>query len=116
MNKKEAIFEALKERYLIAYNGCNNKPVTVTYSGAWVTVTGDYFPSKVRLAKFEKMCETLEKRLESKVKFTVNQIVMTPDGKAQIVLVDNNAKSVRVKHLEAKTPVTDYYFKDLKAI
>lgn len=42
------------------------------------------------------------------------QVVITPDGKAKIEVVDLVNKAVRVQHLEAKTPVTDYKFSDLK--
>jgi len=42
------------------------------------------------------------------------QIVTTPHGKAKITVVDKITKTVRVKHIEARTPITDYRFKDLK--
>lgn len=42
------------------------------------------------------------------------QVVITPDGKAKIIVVDSVDKTVRVQHLEARTPVTDYRFSDLK--
>lgn len=45
--------------------------------------------------------------------FKIKDRVMTPHGKAIITLVDQETSTVRVKHLEAKTPVTDYKFTDL---
>ena len=42
------------------------------------------------------------------------QRVITPHGKAIITVVDTIGKAVRVKHLEARTPITDYRFSDLK--
>lgn len=42
------------------------------------------------------------------------QTVRTPHGKAIITVVDNTGKAVRVEHLEARTPITDYRFSDLK--
>lgn len=44
----------------------------------------------------------------------VNQIVLTPHGTAKIIVVDEICKAVRVDHLEATTPITDYRFSDLK--
>ena len=44
------------------------------------------------------------------------QTVITPQGKAIITEIDNTSDAVRVKHLEAKTPITDYRFSDLKSI
>lgn len=46
--------------------------------------------------------------------YNLNQIVQTPHGKAKIIAVDKIGKAVRVKHLEAITPITDYRFSDLK--
>jgi hypothetical protein len=46
--------------------------------------------------------------------YTEGQTVMTPDGKAKIKVVDSIDRAVRVEHLEARTPVTDYRFEDLK--
>ena len=42
------------------------------------------------------------------------QTVITPHGKAIITIVDITYKTVRVEHLEARTPITDYRFSDLK--
>ena len=42
--------------------------------------------------------------------------VKTPDGRAIVKVVDNIDCSVRVEHLEAKTPVTDYRFSDLEIL
>jgi hypothetical protein len=49
---------------------------------------------------------------EIKVGITVN----TPDGKAIVKVVDNVDSCVRVEHLEAKTPVTDYRFSELEIL
>lgn len=46
--------------------------------------------------------------------YKVNQIVVTPHGKAKVTVVDEIGKAVRVEHLEARTPITDYRFSDLK--
>ena len=48
--------------------------------------------------------------------YSVDQRVLTPKGKAVIKIVDHVQECVRVKHLEASTPVTDYRFSDLKPI
>lgn len=48
--------------------------------------------------------------------FELRQEVITPDGKAIIILIDHLHRSVRVRHLESKTSVTDYRFDDLKQI
>lgn len=45
-----------------------------------------------------------------------HQVVMTPHGKAKVTVVDAIGQAVRVEHLEAKTPITDYRFSDLKGI
>ena len=42
--------------------------------------------------------------------------VKTPDGKATVKVVDPIGCSVRVEHLEARTPVTDYRFSDIEAL
>ncbi len=46
--------------------------------------------------------------------FKKDQIVITPHGNAKITIVDAVGKAVRVQHLEARTPITDYRFSDLK--
>lgn len=46
--------------------------------------------------------------------YKVRQVVLTPHGRAIIKIVDYNNKAVRVEHLEAVTPITDYRFSDLK--
>jgi hypothetical protein len=46
--------------------------------------------------------------------FEVDEIVLTPHGKAIIKIVNKKEKTVRVEHLEAKTPITDYYFSEIK--
>lgn len=46
--------------------------------------------------------------------FELNELVITPKGKARIVVLDSVNKCVRVKHLEARTAITDFYTKDLK--
>jgi hypothetical protein len=56
-------------------------------------------------------CELITK-VEDKF-FLNGETVITPVGKAVIEKIDNIDKAVRVKHLEAKTPVTDYRFADL---
>lgn len=47
------------------------------------------------------------------MEFTEGQVVMTPHGKAKLLIVDNIDKTVRVKHLQARCPITDYRFSDL---
>ena len=48
--------------------------------------------------------------------YSVDQLVLTPRGKAVVKIVDYIRECVRVKHLETSTPVTDYRFIDLKPI
>ncbi len=48
------------------------------------------------------------------IMYNIDQIVTTPHGKAKITVVDTIGKAVRVEHLEARTPITDYRFTDLK--
>lgn len=45
--------------------------------------------------------------------YKVNQIVVTPHGKAKITAVDVIGKAVRVEHIEARIPITDYRFSEL---
>lgn len=49
-------------------------------------------------------------------KFEVGQPVLTPHGKAKVIMVDNVDRAVRVEHLEASTPITDYRFVDLEYV
>jgi len=46
-------------------------------------------------------------------KVKIGQIVITPYGEATIQYIDMISKAVKVKHTTAKTPVTDFYIKDL---
>lgn len=46
--------------------------------------------------------------------YKVNQIVITPHGRAKVTIVDEIVKAVRVEHLEARIAITDYRFTDLK--
>ncbi len=46
--------------------------------------------------------------------YTIDQIVLTPHGKAKIIKIDGHGQSVRVEHLEATIAITDYRFADLK--
>lgn len=50
------------------------------------------------------------------MEFKERQLVMTPHGKAKVLIVDNINKSVRVEHLQARCPITDYKFSDLKLV
>jgi hypothetical protein len=42
--------------------------------------------------------------------------VKTPDGRAIVKVIDSVGCSVRVEHIEARTPVTDYRFSDLEIL
>lgn len=42
--------------------------------------------------------------------------VKTPDGKAKVSVVDFINSCVRVEHLEARTPITDYRFSDIEIL
>mgnify|MGYP006321124579 FL=1 len=48
------------------------------------------------------------------IMYKKDQVVATPHGKAKITVVDEVNETVRVEHLEARTPITDYKFSDLK--
>lgn len=50
------------------------------------------------------------------IKVRVGQMVETPYGKAVVKVIDRATKAVRVRHIDAKTPVTDFYIKDLKKV
>lgn len=45
--------------------------------------------------------------------YNKNQIVQTPLGIAQITIANNSEQSVRVKHLQSKTPITDFRMSEL---
>lgn len=51
-----------------------------------------------------------------KTKFKIDEVVMTPEGRAKIKVIDTIHKAVRVEHIEARTPVTDYRFSDINKI
>jgi hypothetical protein len=52
--------------------------------------------------------------IKRNIMYQKGQTVITPHGKAIITVVDTIGKAVRVEHLEARTPITDYMFSDLK--
>lgn len=53
------------------------------------------------------------RKMKTKSYYKKGELVKTPHGNAEVTVVDIVNKSVRVKHLEAKTPITDYRFSDL---
>lgn len=66
MASTEERFLAIKDRYIIAYEKNNHKKVyKVWIEKGWVYLQtcGEYSPSKYRVSQFEKMCDTLEARL-----------------------------------------------------
>jgi hypothetical protein len=66
MTLAEERFIAIKDKYLIAYKKNNHKKVyNVWFEKGWVYLQTceEYNPSKHRISQFEKMCESLEARL-----------------------------------------------------
>ena len=67
------------------------------------------FPNKIATNLVAPSCCT-------SVQYRVDQKVLTPRGKAIIKVIDYVYGCVRVEHIDASTPVTDYRFSDLKPI
>ena len=68
MSKGEKRFEEIKERYKKAYFDCHDKSIEVLYKNGFIIV-GNYFgegATRIRIKQFEKMIETLEKRVLDK--------------------------------------------------
>lgn len=66
MTKSEQKYEGLKDRYIKAYLKSNGKNIGgLWFDSGWVYVLGNKFiaPTKVRVSQFEKMTESLEKRV-----------------------------------------------------
>lgn len=49
-------------------------------------------------------------------KFKVGEKVNTKFGLVEIMVVDNDYKAVKVKHLEGNSPITDFFFDEIQLI
>ena len=48
--------------------------------------------------------------------FKIGDTVKTKFGIAEITVIDQDYKAVKVKHLEDNTPITDFYFDEIQLV
>lgn len=66
MSNTKYNFDALKQRYITAYEVMNKRRVIVESENGWVVIDKNgMFPSKVRMKKFCEMVHTLEERVKN---------------------------------------------------
>jgi len=67
-NKNELLFEKLKPRYEDAYLKLNARShERIVYQNGWVRLDSWFFETSVRVARFERMTQELERRVKDKV-------------------------------------------------